>query len=158
MELSQLQCKQILFAKTIDFKTLKHSFRSKMRRKSQLQPVENKTANLMSSDACFSTDCRISCLKQRLGCFFPALRKGDGNTLSLKIQFSSFNSKLHKQRCNIKVSDRNIIKAKKHIVMARQIYLYLLAGISSESIFGSDRSPICYWNIKILSLKGAQSI
>ena len=45
------------------------------------------------------------------------------------------------------------IKAKKHIIRARQIYLYLLAGIFSEPIFSSDRSPIRFRNIQILSLK-----
>ena len=30
------------------------------------------------------------------------------------------------------------IKAEKQIIVARQIYLYLLAGILSEPIFGSD--------------------
>ena len=42
--------------------------------------------------------------------------------------------------------------------MARQIYLYLLAGTLSVPIFGSDWSPIRFRNIKVLSLKRAQSI
>ena len=40
---------------------------------------------------------------------------------------------------------------------ARQIYLYLLAGILSEPIFGLDWSSISFRNVKISSLKGAQS-
>ena len=37
--------------------------------------------------------------------------------------------------------------------MARQIYLYFLAGILSEPIFGSDWSLTRFRNIKLLSLK-----